>query len=437
MIKSKIRRVRDNAAGATQRIGVKDPPHYAWAILLACSFIHLGLCGILLNASSVYTVPVCESLGIGRGAFSMHNTIRSIASCVALPFSALAYRKVPLRLLVTISAFMSLASSALMSQFTSAYQWSIAGAIQGISGAICVSTLIPTLIGNWFKKGAGLSIAIASAFSGIGGSLFSPIIARLIEVYGWRMSYLMVACGCSLLVFPFSLLVIRLTPKDKGLLPYGASGEDIEASTPKGVPNAEGLRPRTLPIIVYSLSMGCVGLGLGFYQHAPSYAVSIGLPATVGAMLASVIMFGNIVGKLSVGRLLDRFGSRRMGILPVILSFVGIVGIILAGQKNTAMLFISTFFFGAVFCYTAVVTPFSLREMYGTTFFPSVFPIVSMIHTLLGSFGFMIQGYIFDNYGSYIPALYFSLVMYAIGIILFIVVQRMKKWPKYGHPAEA
>ncbi|NLI53009.1 MAG: MFS transporter [Clostridiales bacterium] len=404
-------------------------------ILVAACCIHLGAFGVLLNTSSVFTVPVCESLGIGRGDFSMQSTLRSIVCCLLLPFAAKAYAKVNVRLLVTITGGASILAVALMSTYTSVYQWDISGVILGAAATICVTTLIPTLIGNWFKEKAGFAIGVATGFSGIGGSLFTPAVANAIEVFGWRTAYLLVAGFCSLLLFPAAIFVIRLTPQEKGLLPYGATAAD--PAEPQRA-ETDARKPRLLPLIVFGLSIGISIIVSSFYQHVPSYASSIGLSAAKGALLSSSLMFGNVVGKVFFGFLTDRFGGRRIAYLPIVSMMLGIAGVILVGQKSDLLLAFFIFVIGFIFCLPNGMAAVSLREVYGAALFTKAFSIVSMIQLLLGSFGFVFHGYLFDFFGTYIPGLYICIGLCCVSLTLYFIMLRMPRWAGEAHsPAVA
>ena len=57
------------------------------------------------------------------------------------------------------------------------------------------SALIPVsmMITNWFAKKRGLAMSIAMAGIGVGGTIFSPIVTMLLEKYGWRHTYQIMA----------------------------------------------------------------------------------------------------------------------------------------------------------------------------------------------------------------------------------------------------
>ena len=65
-------------------------------------------------------------------------------------------------------------------------------------------------------------MSIAMAGIGVGGTIFSPIITTLLEYYGWRHTYQIMALIILVLAFPAAFFLLRKSPQDMGLLPYGS-----------------------------------------------------------------------------------------------------------------------------------------------------------------------------------------------------------------------
>ena len=73
-------------------------------------------------------------------------------------------------------------------------------------------------------------MSIAMAGIGVGGTIFSPIITTLLEYYGWRHTYQIMALIILVLAFPAAFFLLRKSPQDMGLLPYG-SEEPAQSKT--------------------------------------------------------------------------------------------------------------------------------------------------------------------------------------------------------------
>src|SRR5437879_3607008 len=72
------------------------------------------------------------------------------------------------------------------------------------------------LVGRWFSRRMGLALGIIGAGIGLGTFIGAPPIQLLIETYGWRTAYVVLAVVLALAPQPLALL-LRARPEDLGL----------------------------------------------------------------------------------------------------------------------------------------------------------------------------------------------------------------------------
>lgn len=73
-------------------------------------------------------------------------------------------------------------------------------------------------------------MGIATAFSGVGAAIFTPILSNLIVSVGWQTSYLLAGGMSLVLTVPFTAFVLKFKPADMGMTPYGAEeGKKVAA----------------------------------------------------------------------------------------------------------------------------------------------------------------------------------------------------------------
>ena len=96
--------------------------------------------------------------------------------------------------------------------------------LQGLGNGLAytVATYVST---GWYPDKRGLVSGLCMAFTGIGGVIFNPVGTALINsgAEGWRTAYLVFGIIVLVGTLPFTLLVVRNKPEDKGLVPYGAN----------------------------------------------------------------------------------------------------------------------------------------------------------------------------------------------------------------------
>lgn len=128
----------------------------------------------------------------------------------------------------------------------------------------------------------------------------------------------MLAVIVAIIVLPFTLFVISFKPEDKVLKPYGYQEKEDVQNRNSNV-KATGVPPmkayKSFAFILLFIGLGTIAFLAGYSQLLPSYALSANLSVTVGATMVSFYMFGNIIAKLSVGALSDKFGITVVGMI--------------------------------------------------------------------------------------------------------------------------
>ena len=379
--------------------------HPAWLILIACCFLQAGGMGTINNAAGIMVPAVLGDLQFSQGSFMLYFTIQGLCMTAALPVAGKLLPKVSMRVLVSVGMVAAALAFASMGQFNAVWQWYVAGAGLGVAAAFAFLLPAPVMIGNWFKKKAGLVMGIAMACSGIGGAVMNPLGGALIQSLGWRPTYAVLALIAAVLVLPFSLLVMKFKPAD----PRDAYGADEVEDTPasSGAETASGVSAaravRSLAFACVFLVAGFLSLESAFLQLMPTYAGTVGL-AAVAAFLPSIAMISNIVGKLVLGWLADAVGPRN----ATLCGFgVGVTAfaLFLASNGNVGMVMVAAALFGVLTAMVTVNVPLLVRSAFGSKDYGTLFSYVSIGTSLVGSLGISVYGFLFDRFGSYDPGL--------------------------------
>jgi MFS family permease len=384
-----------------------EKKHYGWAVLSACCAMMLGL-GMTTNAIGQYFVPVTNDLNLGMGQFTFYYALRGIFLVASMTMLNKLLQKIEARLLLSVCFAVQLLCTALMGTFTQVWQWYVAGAVMGAFLPPVYFVIPPIVLSNWFIKKKGLVIGIALAFSGVGGAIMNPILANIIQSYGWRIAYFANAIIAGVVVLPFLMFVIRLNPADKGLKPYGY--EEQPAESPDGVPaeaDANKLKGASRETVVRSFSFAAMvalfiacGFFAGYPQHLTAYGVFIGHPATLASLLLSLSMIGNFTSKLVLGYLNDRFGGKVMIFTSLALTTASLL-LLLGGAGYLPALMIGSLLAGCFLSISSVATPLLIHTVYGSRDYARIFVLLSLFQNLFVSFGPPIVGFMFDLSGSY------------------------------------
>ena len=187
----------------------KGKLHYAWYILVVCILMNMTVHALVMQVSNLYMVPMSDDLNVPRTLLSLQSVIMAVGAIITAPIWGKFYKTG----LATIArAFMPNIWCIL-----------IVSAVKGISFA--GNTVLPNsiLLTRWFQKSRGIAVSTVAIGISLGGVIFNPIVESIITASGWRTADIVVGLVMLVIMLPLTLFVVRSSPKDKGLLPYGAN----------------------------------------------------------------------------------------------------------------------------------------------------------------------------------------------------------------------
>jgi predicted MFS family arabinose efflux permease len=264
----------------------------------------------------VLIVPLEHEFGWSRAAISVSVSINLLLFGLCGPFAAafmnrFGVRRVLLCALLLIAT--GVATTPLMRQV-----WELDvlwGVVVGIGTGAMASVLATTVATRWFEARRGLVTGLLVAATATGQLAFLPGLASLAVNLGWRSASVTVAIAV-LIAVPAVALLMRDTPRQVGLRPYGASGPEAPAAQ-AGNPFAaavsglvRSLRSTDFWLLTGSFFIcGATTNGL-IGTHLIPAAVDHGIPeVTAAGMLALVGVF-DVAGTTLSGWLTDRYDAR-------------------------------------------------------------------------------------------------------------------------------
>lgn len=351
--------------------------HYGFVIIVCCCLIMGVNIGLSFSCAGLFYKPVSESLGVGVGLFGLYMSVMYVAATLTLPLAGKLLERYSARwLFAGTSALMGVVFLA-FSVMNAVWQFYVAAIALGVSVAFQLYMSFPTLVNRWFHVKVGLMMGICTAASGIGGMLFSPLIAWLITDFGWRMAY--AACGLLIIcvVSPVLALLLRSHPADKGLLPYGAKaaaeGPAAAKEEATGVAYSRAVRmPVFYGVLVFSFLMMAVST---LNLFIPNFFLSLGYKLEQASYAAAAVMAGVTAGKLLLGHINDR-----NTLAGVLLSTVGGaigLGMLLLGLGLGAGM-VGCVLFGLAYSGVTVQTAMLTRRVFGTLNYARIYSMVSI-----------------------------------------------------------
>ena len=166
---------------------------YGWWVVLGCVLITTTMVPPIMSLSNKFLIQVTTEMNISRGAFTLANTIVQGLGIFISPIVSKNLAKGNMRKIQSISIIGFVLAYASYSLAKSPIHLYMSSFFVGLF--YLNSTLIPVsmMVTNWFVEKRGIAMSVTMAGIGLGGTIFSPIVTDLLQNYGWRHTYLIMA----------------------------------------------------------------------------------------------------------------------------------------------------------------------------------------------------------------------------------------------------
>src|SRR5215211_7398228 len=345
--------------------------------------------------------PMGSELSWGRDVFGLALAVQNLLWGLGQPVAgAIADRFGVLRV-ICAGAVLYAGGLLMMRYSTTPLSFNIsAGVLIGFGLSGCSFNLVLSAFNKLLPpERRGIALGAGTAAGSFGQFLFAPFGVALIDNSGWQPALMVFAC-LMLLILPLSL-ALATPPATTANVPV------VEQQSFKTA-LAEAFGHRSYVLLV--LGFFTCGFQLAFITvHLPAYLSDRGVSAQTGGWVIAAIGLFNIVGSLGVGWLQNKYPKRY------------ILSIIYFARALSIMAFISfpitTFsaiIFGAAtgLTWLSTVPPTSalVALMFGTRWFATLYGFAFVSHQVGGFLGVWLGGIVFEQFGSYTPIWWLSVV---------------------------
>ncbi|OLO25245.1 MFS transporter [Alkalihalophilus pseudofirmus] len=292
--------------------------YYGWIVVWLTFFAILVAAGIR-SITSVIILPLEQEFEWTRSSISLAFAINLTLYGFSGPFIAAGMERIGItKMMVYGMVFLNigLIVSLIMSHIWQLYL--VWGILIGIGCGVYLTVLAARVANNWFDQRRGFVLGLLMASTAAGQVIFLPLLSYLSEAYSWRIGIsLFLILG--IVILPLLALWMKDHPKEIGLLPFGATQENVvdTQSEPKTNPikvafQVLGDGVRSVPFWLLSISFFICGfstVGLISTHFIPA-STHHGIPEVHAASLLAFMGIFNIIGTMLSGWLSDRFDSR-------------------------------------------------------------------------------------------------------------------------------
>jgi MFS family permease len=306
------------------------------------------------------------------------------------------------------------------------------GVLTAIGTGGATIPLVAVLMSKWFEKYKGLTISLALSGACLGQFFLVPIFNRLVLIYSWRISYLLIGLIILVVNTILAFTVFKGDPEDLGIQPYGRTDTQNRAD-PDGcgnsVPSAKDLNlkqaMKTYSFWLFLVSMFiCGGGDFLIIIHLVPFATDYGVAPTAAANMLALSGLMSLGGILIAGPVSDLIGNK----IPIAASFVLrlLLFLMILKYRTPISFYIFAGGFGFTLLITAPLVTTLTGRLYGFAHLGLISGFVTTIHHLGGGFWTYMGGLLFDKTGSYQIILAVSAVLAVIATICTMALKEKR-----------
>ena len=398
---------------------MKMTKRHVLVLVAMCGLIASGI-GLVTNVSGLFFTPIAEEFGILKGSASLMLTICNISLAVGGTIVPRILSEKSLKPLLIGATALLAASTAALAFCPAIMPMYLLSVLRGLAAGMVTFVFVTTVLNKWFVANIGLATSIAMGCSGLAGALFSPIVNGVIGSVGWRMGFVTLAILTVVLNLPAILFLPSLDPKASGNQALAANLA-TQGSTAKAQPKDEVATP--ISMVVFAAVVGFAlfaSADTALPQHFPGLAESYMLDAAVGASMISLCMIANTAGKIVLGALIDRLGTKISVLLYTVLVAAGLAMLLVIRTPQT--LLVAATLTGLCYSLGTVGITMVTRDAFGLGNYGRTYPIVNLVGNMSNAIFSSAIGFMYDFTSGYTLTLIMLLAMTAaiFAIVLFV-----------------
>src|SRR5450830_920560 len=402
---------------------------YAWVVVAVIFLVLLTSAGIRATPS-VMILPLEHEFGWNRSTISLAISFNIALYGLIGPFAAAAMQRFGIRPVVLGALVLLSIGTALSSLMTMPWHMLMTwGLLVGSGTGVAANTLGAIIVSRWFEVRRGLAMGLLTASAATGQMVFLPLMASMVEHYGWRSVAFLVATVAALAV-PLVAIFLPERPSDVGLRRYGQAADapldaDVALRNPLAIAfGALGKAMKVRDFWLLFFSFFVCGMSTNGYIGAHFIAMcnDYGILAVGGASILAAMGVLDLIGTTLSGWLSDRFNPR-----VLLFWYYGLRGIALiflpqAFGLSYFGLPIFAIIYGLDWIATVPPTVRLANDVFGRAAAPIIFGWVVVGHQLGAASAALLAGYMRNSLGSYTAS---SMMMGAACIVAAVMVLRI------------
>jgi MFS family permease len=373
-----------------------------WIVVVAGIGLCLGYGPIMVYSFSVFIKPLTQEFHSNRASVSLAFTLANLFQGVSSPLTGRLADRFGARRVILLSSVI-FALLLVSSHLLSAKLWNlyVFFGLLGFVGSGPAPIPYVKVISRWFDQRRGLALGLT--MFGIGsGAILMPVLAqRLIAMFGWRSTYVVMGLLVLVVSVPTVAFFLKESPEEMRLLPDGAVAARKAAekqNSEEGMTWRDARHSKAFLLMVGAIVL--VGASVhGCVLHLVPMLSDLGVSSNRVALALSFLGIALLIGRVGSGYLLDRFFAPRVAMCLFGAAACGIA--LLRTGAASGLLFPAVLLIGLGMGAEVDIIAYLVSRYFGLRAFGEVYGYAFASYVLAGALGPWLMGVGFDYSGSY------------------------------------
>lgn len=399
---------------------------HGWWVVLAGFVCTLLTIGSTTYAFGLFVQPMADEFGLSRADINSGFIFLLVGFALWAPLVGRLLDAFPVRPVMLSGAFAFVIGFAAIAAARSPWIMGLAIILPVSFGAVaCGALAANTVTARWFHVRRGRAMGLLAVSTSVGGFTMPPLIAVVMDAYGWRQALLLQGLLCSVLMGAAVLWLVRGRPSDLGLTPDGLMLDG--PAKPQGASSTENIW--SFASLLKARNFWMVSLGAGILLAADQallasmipYGMDAGLGLKQASLLMSCLTFSAILGKLGIGALADRV-DKRLLFCAVAACNLGFLVVLLL-QPGYVMLLAACSIIGLAIGGTYPLWMTLTADCFGARSFGTVMGSMNLVVMPFAIVAVRFIGTVFDRTGSYDQAFQVFMATAVMSTLLILAVR--------------
>ncbi len=406
------------------------PIYFGYWIILAgffTQFIAVGMTNYIVGS---FMIPMTDEFGWSRAEFSASRSIgQIILAATGFIIGSYIDRFGGKRFMIAGGIVLALSLFSL-SRISSLTQWLVINGLVLTAGAAMVGNLVVNVtLGKWFVEKRGRAVALAGMGISLAGITLPPSVTWLIDSFGWRTAWEVLAFSAAAITLPAALLV-RRRPEDFGLHPDGKTDAEVLAGDAeaaaadfmKSMTRAQAMRTSSFYFLVLAFGLFQISITVMLVQTIP-LMTDAGYSRLIASTMISLSSVPAFLSKPLWGIMIDRYNPKRLAALGAAVTGSAIILIVFSVSVQVDWLVFSGFLlmgigWGGLLPLQEVIW----ASFFGRRYLGAVRSTAMPFTFGMSAIGPVLVGYYYDATGNYdLALLIIASCNIASAVLLFLI----------------